>query len=330
MEENKITYNVKKMRIGEHVNSAATKYYPVFSEEDEELYCVSADGKDLRFYVREALHGAPRRPLRKGSRTPEVSFERNNYIHTRIACNVPDFHDQVETLIFNRMGCHEDELFAFDAAVLLSIFPNLKTVCCHDTVAIENVSPALRVLDPFEVGEYSFELSKKGEIDEANRYVRMLWALDRKWVKFWGKVAREYHRKPVDDPDYLPNEPVSYGGMDRLFYVYLLGWYSDSFPIYEDHIFYVKKHKNLDKAIAFFPVRFRNCDMSEVAEALYWDIQHVREDENPDYKSFGKVLLAAKSLFPGMLDQMRKDSWIEDDELIRLQEMMTEAESEKA
>ena len=57
MEETKITYNVKKMRVGEYVNSASTKYYPVFSENDEELYCVSADRKDLRVNINYVLRG---------------------------------------------------------------------------------------------------------------------------------------------------------------------------------------------------------------------------------------------------------------------------------
>ena len=57
MEETKITYNVKKMRIGEHANSASTRYYPVFSEEDEELYCVSEARKDLRVNIKDVLRG---------------------------------------------------------------------------------------------------------------------------------------------------------------------------------------------------------------------------------------------------------------------------------
>ena len=298
MEENKITYNVKKMRIGEHVNSERSKYYPVFSEEGEELYCVSVDRKDLRVDIKTLLRGGPRRRLRKEPRTPEVSFERNNYIHTRIACNVPDFHDEVETLILNTRECHEDELFAFDAAFLLSIFPKLKTVCCHDSVAIENATSALCVLDPFEVGEYSFELAKKKEIDKANHYIKMLWALDIKWVKFWCKVAREYNRKPVDHPDYDSNEPISCGGMDNLFYVYFLGWYPKGLPLEEDGKVYVKKHKNFDKAIALLPIRFRNRDAHEVGEALFWDWQYVEVDENPDYKGLVKVILATEKIAP--------------------------------
>ena len=57
MEETQITYKIKKMRVGEHVNSASTKYYPVFSENDEELYCVSADRKDLRVNIKYVLRG---------------------------------------------------------------------------------------------------------------------------------------------------------------------------------------------------------------------------------------------------------------------------------
>ena len=298
MEETKITYKIKKMRVGEEQRIIPARLYPVFAEDGEELYCVSADRKDLRMDIQTLLHGASRRPLRKGPRIPEVSLERNDYIYTRIACNVPDFHDQVETLIFNRTGCHKDELFAFDAEFLRSLFPNLKTVCCHDTVAIENASSALRVLDPFEVGEYSFELAKKKEIDKANHYIKMLWALDIKWVKFWCKVAREYNRKPVDHPDYDSNEPVSEGGMDNLFYVYFLGWYPKGLPLEEDGKVYVKKHKNFDKAIALLPIRFRNRKPQEVGEALFWDWQYMESDENPDYEGLVKVILATEKIVP--------------------------------
>ena len=298
MEETKITYNVKKMRVGEHVNSASTKYYPVFSENDEELYCVSADRKDLRVNIKYVLRGTPIRSRHKGTRISEFFPERNEYLHTRIACNIPDFYDQVETLIFNRIGWHKEEPFTFDVEFLLSIFPNLKTVCCHDTITIENASPALRVLDPFALGEYSFELAKKREIDEANRYLRMLWKLDRKWAKFWGRVARDYNRKPVDHPDYDPNEPVSYGGMDDLFYVYFLGWYPKGLPLEEDGKVYVKKHKNFDKAIALLPIRFRNRDANEVGEALFWDWQYMESDENPDYEGLVKVILATDKIAP--------------------------------
>lgn len=98
MEETQITYNVKKMRVGEHVNSASTKYYPVFSENDEELYCVSADRKDLRVNIKYVLRGTPIRSRHKATRISELFLERNEYLHTRIACNIPDFYDQVETL----------------------------------------------------------------------------------------------------------------------------------------------------------------------------------------------------------------------------------------
>ena len=239
MEETKITYKIKKMRVGEEQRVIPAMYYPVFSEDDEELYYVSADRKDLRVNIKKILCGAPPRRRHRGPRIPEVSVERNNYVRTRIACNVPDFCDKVETLIFNIAGCYEDELFTFDAELLHSLFPNLKTVCCHDTIAIENAGSSLRILNPFAVGEYSFELAKIKDFDEANRYLRMLWALDRKWAKFWGKVARVYR-------------------------------------------------------------------------------------QNPDYKSLGRLFAEVERLFPGTLEQMRNDNMINDDDLQKLREMMSE------
>lgn len=239
MEKNKITYNIKKTRVGEEQRVIPAMYYPVFFEDDEELYYVSADRKDLRVNIKKILCGAPPRRRHRGPRIPEISVERDNYVHTRIACNVPDFCDKVETLIFNIAGCYEDELFTFDAELLHSLFPNLKTVCCHDTVTIKNAESSLRILNPFAVGEYSFELAKIKDFDEANRYLRMLWALDRKWAKFWGKVARVYR-------------------------------------------------------------------------------------QNPDYKSLGRLFAEVERLFPGTLEQMRNDNMINDDDLQKLREMMSE------
>ena len=80
----------------------------------------------------------------------------------------------------------------------------------------------------------------------------------------------------------------------------------------------MKKHKNFKKAIELLPIRFQNCDLHEVSEKLYWDLQYVETDENPDDNSFGKVLLTAESLYSDVLDQMYKDGWIKDDEEDRL------------
>ena len=319
MEETQITYKIQKMRVGEEQRIIPARLYPVFGEDGEELYCVSSDRKDLRVNIQTFLRGAPRRPLRKGPRTHEVSFERNDYVHTRIASNVPDFHDQVETLILDRIGCHEDELFAFEAEFLLSLFPNLKTVCCHDTVAIENASPELRVLDPFEVGEYSFELAQKKEFDEANRYFRMRWTLDSKWAKFWGEVSRDYKRRPYEHPKFDLNSPMVHDGMDDLFRVYLLGWYAP-FPIEEEEKVYVEKHKDLRKALELLPIRFQNCDLHEVSEKLFWDLQYVEDEKNPDYDSFFRVLAETELLYPGTLEQMCEDGWIDDDKKEKFRE----------
>ena len=325
MEENKNVSNVKKMRVAEYYYCATPGYHPVFSEDNEELYSVSDDRRDLCVDVRRAIFGAPRRPLRKGPRKPEIIYERNEYIRSYIERNVPDFYDKVEALIFQSVGCHEDELFAFDAEFLRSIFPNLKTVCCHDTVTIENAAPLLHVLDPFEVGEYSFALARAESFDEANRYFRMLQALDSEWTKFWREVAKDFKRLPEDHPKYDPSGPMVHDGMDDLFRVYLLGFYPKSVPIDDDYKkVCVKNHKDLKKAIELLPVRFQNCDLHEIGEKLFWDLQYVEDEETPDYESFGKVLAKAEQLFPGALDQICKDGWIKEGELQKLREMMRE------
>ena len=318
--------NVKNTQIVKNERYNRIRFYPVMTEENEEIYSVSEDRRDLRVDVKKALDGAPRRMMRKAPRIPEVSLARNDYIYTRIACNVPDFHDQVETLIFNRTGCHKDELFAFDAGFLLAIFPNLKTVCCHDTIAIENASSALRVLDPFAVGEYSFELAKAKDFKEANRYFRMLWALDSKWAKFWGEVATDYNRKPEDHPAYDPQGTMIYDGMDDLFKVYLLGWYPKGLPIEDDfEKVYAEKHKNFQKAIKLLPIRFQNCSLHEVSDKLFWDLQYVEVDSNPDFDSFFRVLAETEWLYPGALDQMFEDWSMNDDEKEKLRDGMTRA-----
>ncbi|MBQ8287336.1 MAG: hypothetical protein IJX76_01015 [Clostridia bacterium] len=298
MEENKNMSNVKKMRVAEYCYSATPGYHPVFSEDNEELYSVSDDRRDLCVDVRRALCGAPRRPLRKGPRKPEIFYERNEYIRSYIERNVPDFYDKVETLIFNTIGCHEDELFVFDAEFLRSIFPNLKTVCCHDTVTIENASPALRVLDPFEVGEYSFELARAKNFDEADHYFGMLWAWNSEWAKIWGEVANDYNRKPEDHPkpDY---EAVIWSGMDDLFRLYLLGRYTRDYFFEEENKVTVNKHQDFNKAIAFLPTRFQNCGAHEVGEKLFWDLQDISSEKEPDYDSFVKVILESEKIIPG-------------------------------
>lgn len=272
-----------------------TEMLSVMSRENKELYRVSEDEKDLFFEVEKAFRGLVGRPWRKD----ELMRMREEYVYQYFKENHPDFYEQVENLILQGYFSREYDEYKLDAARLLAVFPNLKTVCCHHDIVIENATSALRVLDPFEMGEYSFELLKMGDEDEANRYLRVLFGLDGKWGEFWDKVTLDYNRKPEDHPKFDPNGTMVHDGMNDLFRIYLLGWYSP-FPIEEEEKIYVKKHKNFQKAIELLPIRFQNCDLHEIGEKFFWDLQYVETDENPDYEGLANVILAAEKIIPNV------------------------------
>jgi len=290
----------EKLWVNTRVYHPATQMHPVMSRVNKVVYHVSADGKNLSFKVSDAFYGLPRRPLRRNSVYDEVMHLREEFIHLHLEKNRFDFYEQVENLILKGDFAWKDDEYKLDAARLCALFPNLKRVCCHDGIVIENAPHEIRVIDPFELGEYSFELARAKDFKEANRYFRMLWALDSKWAKFWGEVAKDFNRKPEDHPAYDAQARMIYDGMDDLFKVYLLGWYPKGLPLEEDGKVYVKKHKNFDKAIALLPVRFQNCDLHEVGEKFFWDLQYVETDENPDYEGLANVILAAEKIIPNI------------------------------
>ena len=302
----------EKLWVNTRVCYPATQMHPVMSRVNKVVYQISADGKNLSFKVSDAFLGLPRRPLRRNSVYDEVMHLREECIHRHLEKNCLDFYDQVENLILKGRFIREDDEYKLDAARLLAVFPNLKCVCCHDSIVIENAPHTLRVFDPFELGEQSFELAKVKDFKEATRYFRMLWALDSKWAKFWREVAKDFNRKPEDHPEFDPNGTMVHDGMDDLFRIYLLGWYSP-FPIEEEEKIYVKKHKNFQKAIELLPIRFQNCSLHEVSEKLYWDLQYVEDAKYPDFDSFFKVLVETELLFPGAAEGIYKDGWIDYD-----------------
>ena len=115
-------------------------------------------------------------------------------------------------------------------------------------------------------------------------------------------------------------------GMDDLFKIYLLGWYPNGLPIEENFKkVFAEKHKDLKKAIELLPVRFQNCDLHEVREKRYWDLQYVEVERDLDFDSFFRVLAEAESLFPGALNQMFEDWFMNDDEQEKLRDGMTRA-----
>jgi hypothetical protein len=73
----------------------------------------------------------------------------------------------------------------------------------------------------------------------------------------------------------------------------------------------VSKYKNFDKAIELLPIRFKNWDINEICEKLYWDLEHIKIDETFDKELFSKILSEAKRLFPGALEETYEFGWIE-------------------
>jgi hypothetical protein len=316
MDKKTIVLNYEQTQIVESENEKykRIKFYSVITEENEEIYLVSEDRKDLILDVKKALAYAPRRRPLRHFQYDEVQAMRSEHIHIHLEMNVPDFYDKVECLILLTQFFHENDILTLDADRLLAVFPNLKTVCCKENIVINNVAPKLRVLDPFEVGEYSFELARAKNFKEANRYFRILRAFSHKWARFWREVATDYNRKPEDHPAYDPQGTMIYDGMDDLFKVYLLGWYPKGLPIEDDfEKVYAEKHKNFQKAIEILPIRFQNCDLHEIGEKFFWDLQYVEADSNPDFDRFFRVLAETELLFPGAAEGIYKDGWIDYD-----------------
>ena len=306
------------VRLGERI-----EYYPVFSEDNRELFGTSKNRRELYVDVIKALLNALNITSFKPTQDLCLPRVRGEYIHAFLNENVPEFYDEIETLIIGSKRCKKDEKFTFDTDRLLETFPNLKLVLCGGAVEIINSENKLYVLDPFDLGEMSFLLMQEEDDEAVNAHMKELEMVDSDWYEFWCNVAKDYYRTPEDHPEY-PAQGMIYDGMDGLFKVYLLGWYSLGFPIEEEFKVHLNEHKDLKKAIELLPIRFQNCNLHEVSEKLYWDMQHIREDDNPYYSSFGKVLLATESLFPGVIDQMHADNWIEEDEKFHLIEMMND------
>ncbi len=298
----------------ETVNGKLTmdsKMYPVMSAVNKVKFFVSEDETTLCFDAGDAFgEHRLKRPIRY-----YTASDRTDIIHTYLENNLPDFHNKVECLILKMGRFVEDEHFVIDGSRLKKSFPNLTSVYCKDVFEIADALDEICVLDPFEIGELCFDLAQDGDIAMANSFTRALWALDHKWASFFRKVAKDYYRKPEDHMKSAPDSTVHFGtGMDHLFRIYLLGWYHARDDFFDDkYKVLVTKHKNFDKAIDLLPVRFQNCEMQEIAEKLYWDLQHVKNDKNPDYKQFAAVLSAAEQLFPGVSEKMRENGWINDE-----------------
>lgn len=288
-----------------------SKMHPVMSRVNKIMYYVSKDETTLCFDVGDAFgEHRLKRPIRY-----YTASDRTDIIHTYLENNLPDFHEQVECLILKMDRFGEDKHFVIEGRRLKKCFPNLTSVYCKDMFEIAGAQDEICVFDPFELGELCFNLAQDGDIAMANSLTRDLWALDHKWARFFRKVAKDYYRKSEDHTKSAPDNTIhSRTGMDHLFHIYLLGWYQAKEDSFDDkHKVLVTKHKNFDKAIDLLHVRFQNCDIQEVAEKLYGDLQRVKNDKNPDYKQFAAVLSATEQLFPGALAKMREKGLINDE-----------------
>ena len=287
---------------------------PVYTyEDDRELFGISEDRREIFVDLVKATLNALHLPVHV-SQDLELPRARGEYIHAFLEEYAVDSNGEIETLLLSSQRCKEDEKFTLDADRLLEVFPSLKMVICGGAVEIINSEDKLYVLDPFDIGEMSFFLMQEGDEEAANTHMAELFSLDKKWFDFWLNVIIDYKRKPWEHPEFDPNGTMVHDGMDDLFKVYLLGWYPKGVPLEPEYEkVFAKKHKDLKKAIELLPVRFQNCDLHEVSEKLYWDLQYVEADSNPDFDSFFKVLVETELLFPGAAEGIYKDGWIDYD-----------------
>ena len=301
--------NNERIELGEDM-----EYYPVYTyEDDRELFGISEDRREIFVDLVKATLNSLRLPVHV-SQDLEFPRVRGEYIHAFLDEYAIDYNEKAETLFLSSKRCQEDEKFTLDADRLLGVFPNLKMVLCGGAVKIINSEDKLFVLDPFDLGEMSFLLMQEGDEEAANTYMDELFALDSKWFDFWSKVIIDYKREPWEHPEFDPNGAMVHDGMDDLFRVYLLGWYPKGVPLEEDfEKVFAEKHKDLKKAIELLPVRFRNCNLHEVSEKLFWDLQYVEAERDPDFDSFFRVLVETELIFPGAAEGIYKDGWIDYD-----------------
>ena len=302
--------NTKKTWTNTQSSLITSKMHPVMSAINKTLYYVSDDESTLCIDVAEVYRGVRLKHAIRSHRSTIDDKTEINY--TYIEINLPDFNERVLCIILrDRVKRLGDMRLVIDGARLKQSFPKLETICCDDMFSINDPNNELCILDPFEVGEASFRLAQEGEIDQANALVRNLWALDNKWARFFREVAVDFQCKREDHHKVYPDGTLWHSGMDNLFRIYLLGWYSSDCSFDAEHNVSVSKHKNFDKAIELLSIRFKNWDINEICEKLYWDLEHVKIDEAVDKALFSKILSEAKRLFPGALEEMYEFSWIE-------------------
>ena len=281
--------------------------YNVVSRENKLLYRISEDKRAVYYNIDDTLSGFafPSRRKRRRSNEGEASkiirIDCTEKVYEFFKKHLSDFAREADCIVLKTFRALENDRYVIDANKLLEIFPKLSTVCCKDTFEIINSGENVCTLDPFELGELGFCLAQKGDIETANRFARCIGVLDRKWDKFFLEVAKDFNKKPEDHlPEFDENGSVQGGGMDDLFCIYFFGWFDTGMYSFDKKDgFVAEKYKNIDKAIAVIPTRFKNCYSHEIGERLFWDTEHFRGEATPDYDGFCRVLLEAEKHFPG-------------------------------
>ena len=224
----------------------------------------------------------------------------------------------------------ETEHFEIDAVKLKELFPNLESVYCKDMFEILHAEDRLYILDPFDLGEMAFNLARDGDFEMANHFTRELWALDTKWAKFFREVAVDFQLPRDEHLKHYPDINIGNTGLDKLFRIYLFGWYFESGSpgsFNEDCKVYVKKHRNYDKAKDILATRFKKWGLCDISEKISWDLSHCAHDADFKYERFAKVICETERLYPGTLDQLQNDG-MEEDEVICLRTLMADESKE--
>ena len=299
-----------------------TKMHPVMSIVNKVVYWISDDERLFSFDVVDAFRGLSMHRLFRHCSAEECGSMICSYLEKYpLACG-----NNVECLILAMGRVVGDKRLVLDAARLKKIFPALKTVCCNDTFEVVNAENAVLILDPFELGERAFKYAQDGDFETANRLTRELWALDGRWARFFREVALDFQLPCDEQLKRHPDINIGNTGLDKLFRIYLLGWYFKSGSpgsFNEDCKVHVKKHQSFEKAMDLLAVRFKNWGPCHISEKLRWDLSHCAHDADFKYETFAKVICETERLFPGTLDQLQKDG-MEEDEVLRLRALMAD------
>ena len=272
-----------------------SKMYPVMSYTNKIKYFISEDESTICIDADDGLMGTWNRKFRfRKYFCNEYTKIFYMYLKDELFCS----YKKVECLILKADGFNNNDHFVLDSKKLKKIFPNLSCVCCVDAYEIINDEKNIQVLYPFELGELAFNTAQTGDFETANKITRKLWALDRKCAKFYRDVAVDFMCPHKDHPKCYSDGNVAWTGIDNLFRIYLLGWYSKNNSFEEECLVHLTKYQSFEKAVDVLESRFKNWDNQEIGEKIYWDLEHIKRDKNFDENIFDKVLEKVKQLYP--------------------------------